>query len=159
MQIKLQLLRDSAVIPTIATSGSAGYDLYSASENIEIINSGERLLIPTGISLEIPLGYYGAVCSRSGLALKHGLVVLNAPGIVDSDYRGEIKVILYNTAKEPVEIKPKDRIAQLIICPCTKVQWVLSEKLELTERGVNGFGSTGQYPASIQMTKTDRMSI
>lgn len=144
MQIKLQLLRDNAVVPTIATSGSAGYDLYSASENTEIVNSGERLLVPTGILLEIPLGYYGAICSRSGLALKHGLVVLNAPGIIDSDYRGEIKVILHNTAEEPVELKPKDRVAQLIICQCMKIQWSLSENLELTDRGSNGFGSTGR---------------
>lgn len=144
MQIKLQLLRDNAVVPTIATSGSAGYDLYSASENTEIVNSGERLLVPTGILLEIPLGYYGAICSRSGLALKYGLIVLNAPGIIDSDYRGEIKVILHNTAEEPVEVKPKDRVAQLIICPCMKIQWSLSENLELTDRGSNGFGSTGK---------------
>lgn len=144
MQIKFQLLNKDATIPTCASFGSAGYDLYACLGKNEIfINSNERILIQTGIAIEIPHGYFGMVCSRSGLAKKFGITVLNAPGIIDSDYRGEIGVILHNGGNVPALIKNNQRIAQIIIVPYLQTEWIQTEFLSETSRGTGGFGSTG----------------
>ncbi len=130
-------------LPSYATPGSAGFDLRAAVEDKVVLEPGERALIPTGIILEIPEGYEGQVRPRSGLAVNKGVTVLNSPGTIDSDYRGEIKVILINLGKEKVEIKRGDRIAQLVISPVVKADIEEVEDLSETLRGSGGFGSTG----------------
>lgn len=113
-----------------------------ANESLDVA-PGARCAVATGIRLEIPPGYEGQVRPRSGLALKHGLTVANAPGTIDADYRGELKVILVNLGSEPVPINRGDRIAQLVIAPVVSVDWVVEDALETTARGDGGFGSTG----------------
>jgi len=132
-----------ALIPEYKTHGSAGLDLCSSSEEKIIINSSEAKIISTNLVLEIPEGYEGQIRPRSGLALKSGITVLNSPGTVDSDYRGEIKVLLINLSKEDFEVKFGDRIAQLIISKYEKVNLVSAKEVSDTERGSGGYGSTG----------------
>jgi len=127
--------------PTYQTRDSAGADLQSSVDIT--IPSGEWRMVPTGIFLEIPPNFYGQVCPRSGLAAKHGVTVLNAPGIIDSDYRGEVKVVLINHSQTEYSIKKGDRIAQLIFAPCFQGRLNVVEKLGETARGTGGFGSTG----------------
>lgn len=124
------------------TKGSSGMDLYSAEE--KIILPGKWEVISTGIAVEIPYGYEGEVRSRSGLAKNHGVFVLNSPGTIDSDYRGEIKVILMNLGDEPFKVNIGDRIAQLVISPITRVEVFEVEELSSTERNDGGFGHTGR---------------
>ncbi len=131
-------------LPSYATEGSAGMDIYAAVETETIIPPGETALIPAGFSLELPPGFEGQVRPRSGLAIKHGIGILNAPGTIDSDYRGEVKVILSNFGKHPFTIRRGDRIAQLVIASFSRVEWVEVERLESTDRGAGGFGHTGQ---------------
>ena len=128
-------------LPEYATPGSAGVDLRAAEHYV--IKSGERALISTGIKLAIPAGYEIQVRPRSGLALKHGIIIPNAPGTIDSDYRGEVKVILMNLGREDFIIKAGDRIAQMILAPVAKISWEECAELEETARGSGGFGSTG----------------
>ena len=130
-------------LPTPASPGSAGFDLRAAVEEEVVIRPGERLLVPTGLVLEIPRGWEGQVRPRSGLALRHGIGILNAPGTIDSDYRGEIGVILVNLGESPFPVKRGDRIAQLVIARTEAVEWDEAESLEETGRGSGGFGSTG----------------
>jgi len=130
-------------LPTYMTGNSAGMDIFAAVEGEEILLPGERKLIPAGIEIEIPKGYEAQVRPRSGLAVKNGVTVLNTPGTVDSDYRGEVKVILINQGEEPFVIKRGDRIAQMIVSPVSRVSWDLVENLDETERGKGGFGHTG----------------
>lgn len=131
--------------PSYETEGAAGMDLRAAlpEGTPVIIGPLERSLIPTGLCLELPLAHEAQIRPRSGLALKSGLTVLNSPGTIDSDYRGEIKVILINLSDHPVEIKRGERIAQMIIAPVTKAKLVEASGLSLTKRGKGGFGSTG----------------
>ena len=129
--------------PTYATGGSAGSYLRACVESPVLIATGERSVVPTGVTLEIPPGYEGQVRPRSGLAARHGVTLLNAPGTIDSDYRGEIRVILVNLSGEPYTVQPGDRIAQLVIAPVQQVDF-LAEALEESERGEGGFGSTGR---------------
>ena len=129
--------------PFYQTSGSSGMDLMAFLSSSIILPPGERKLVPTGIYLEIPEEYEAQVRSRSGLALKKGISVLNSPGTIDADYRGEIGVILFNSSKTPFEIKPSDRIAQLVFARIDKVNWENSSNLDKTERSSGGFGSTG----------------
>lgn len=144
MRVKFQLPHDEAIVPTYASSGSAGCDLYACLDKDEFsLSPNCRQLVQTGIVAEIPAGYFGMVCSRSGLAKKFGLTVLNAPGIIDCDYRGEIGVILYNGGSDQVVIKNKQRIAQLIIVPYVQAEWVKTDTLSETNRGSGGFGSSG----------------
>lgn len=131
-------------LPEYKTIGSAGMDICSSSEESIIIKPFERKLIPTNLILELPEGYEGQVRPRSGLALKHGITVLNTPGTIDSDYRGEVKVLLINLGNEEFIVNFGDRIAQIIISNHSTVNLILSEKLELTERGEGGYGSTGR---------------
>jgi dUTP pyrophosphatase len=129
--------------PRAASAGSAGLDLRAAVDEPWILEPGERTLVPTGFSLEIPPGWEGQVRPRSGLALRHGITLPNAPGTIDSDYRGELKVILANLGQEPFTIERGDRIAQLVIAAVAQASVVEVEELEETDRGVGGFGSTG----------------
>jgi dUTP pyrophosphatase len=132
-------------LPTAQSTGAAGLDLMAAigaDEQITIKNC-ERALVPTGIALQLPQGYEAQVRPRSGLAMKHGVTVLNAPGTVDADYRGEIKVLLVNHGQEPFVVTHGLRIAQLVIAPVVQVQLVAVSALETSARGDGGFGSTG----------------
>ena len=134
--------------PTRATAGSAAYDLrYTPTDDDEsiVVHANSTKVIPTGLSIELPEGYAALVCSRSGLAAKHGIQVLNAPGVIDSDYRGEIGVILHNNSDYSVIFRAGDRIAQLMIVPVLSVDWVSVEALGQTDRGNGGFGSTGGF--------------
>ncbi|MCZ0737496.1 dUTP diphosphatase [Phreatobacter sp. AB_2022a] len=133
-------------LPAHQTEGSAGMDLVAAlAEDMPLVLApAERAAVPTGLVLAIPGGFEGQVRPRSGLALKHGLTVANAPGTVDSDYRGEVKVILINLGEQPVTIRRGERIAQLVIAPVTRAALLLAENLDETDRGSGGFGSTGR---------------
>ncbi|KCZ48307.1 dUTP diphosphatase [Hyphomonas pacifica] len=133
-------------LPAYETTGSAGMDVRAAvSEDDPImLQPGERGMIPTGLSVAIPQGYEIQVRPRSGLAAKHGLTCLNTPGTIDSDYRGEIKVILINLGQEAFTIQRGERIAQLVLAPVTQLAWEEVESLDETERGSGGFGSTGR---------------
>lgn len=130
-------------LPTYATAGSAGSDLHAAVEGERVLEPGERALIPTGVRIALPSGYEAQVRPRSGLALAHGLVLPNAPGTIDSDYRGELKVIVWNSGSDPYVIRRGDRIAQLVVSPVTRVEWVEQPDLDPTSRGPGGFGHTG----------------
>lgn len=128
-------------LPVYETAGAAGMVLRAAGE--AILRPGERALIPTGLSIALPEGFEAQVRPRSGLAVKHGVTVLNAPGTIDADYRGEVKVPLINHGTENFSIARGDRIAQMVIAPVTRAQWVEVEVLESTARGGGGFGSSG----------------
>ncbi len=130
-------------LPTYATEQSAGMDLTAALEEAFDLEPGMRTLVPTGLSMALPIGFEAQVRPRSGLALKHGVTVLNTPGTIDADYRGEIKVILANLGTEVVTIERGMRIAQMVIAKHEHVAWSVVEDLDDTERGAGGFGSTG----------------
>lgn len=140
--LKIKLLNSHATLPKYQTSGASGFDLC-ASENL-VIKSKEFALVPTGLSFSFDEEYEIQVRPRSGLALKYGISVLNTPGTVDSDYRGEIKVILINHGKEDFTINIGDRIAQAVLCPIKKAEIEVVEILDDTKRGLGGFGSTGK---------------
>jgi len=131
-------------LPAYATAGSAGCDLRAAIPTAMTLGAGERAAIPTGLVAAIPEGFEGQVRIRSGLALRHGLVCLNAPGTIDSDYRGEIKVIAGNTGSDPVTIERGERIAQLVLAPVVRASIERVSELPATDRGSGGFGSTGR---------------
>jgi dUTP pyrophosphatase len=131
-------------LPSYATPGASGCDLRAALEGELTIPPGGRTLVPTGIAVAIPPGYEGQVRMRSGLAVKHGLTLLNAPGTIDSDYRGEIRVILANLGSEPATLKRGERIAQLVFAPVARARFEKVEELPATERSDGGFGSTGK---------------
>lgn len=132
-------------LPAYQSADAAGFDVRAAidADNPRTLAPGERTLVPTGISMELPSGYEAQVRPRSGLALKHGLTVLNAPGTIDADYRGEVKVILINHGQEPCTIARGDRVAQIIVQPVVRAQIETVATLNPTERGDGGFGSTG----------------
>ncbi|MBI4810789.1 MAG: dUTP diphosphatase [Ignavibacteriales bacterium] len=131
-------------LPVYATSGSSGMDIYAAVGADIVIKKGETQLIPTGFYIEVPRGYEAQVRPRSGLAIKFGISVLNTPGTIDSDYRGEVKVILTNFGKDDFVIHRGDRIAQMVISPVIQAEWEEVKTLDQTERGAGGFGHTGQ---------------
>jgi dUTP pyrophosphatase len=142
--VKITLLKHGPkVLPEYATEGSAGVDIVAAIQEPISIGPGERILVPSGFKLEIPVEYEVQIRPRSGLAIKHGITVLNSPGTIDSDYRGEIGIILINHSKNKFIVNPKDRIAQMVICKVTKMNLVKVSLLNNTERGSGGFGSTG----------------
>ena len=130
-------------MPVYATGGAAGADLCAAVDTEVSIEPGERQAVPTGLVLEIPDGFEAQVRPRSGLAIRQGLTIVNAPGTIDSDYRGELKVLLVNLGAEPVRIVRGDRIAQVVIAPVTRAQFVEADELTASDRGAGGFGSTG----------------
>jgi dUTP diphosphatase len=131
-------------LPSYASSGAAGADLRAAVDSEMAIAPGERAAVPTGLILEIPSGWEGQVRPRSGLAIRYGLTVVNAPGTIDSDYRGELKVLLVNLGNEPVTICRSDRIAQLVVTPAPQSTFIETDNLGDTDRGAGGFGSTGR---------------
>ena len=131
-------------LPTQATAGSAGYDLHAALESEARLRPGERVLIPTGVSIAVPEGYEAQIRPRSGLALEHGIILPNSPGTIDSDYRGELKVILCNTGEKTFTVRRGDRIAQLVISPVLRADWEEVPSLDATPRGAGGFGHSGR---------------
>lgn len=130
-------------LPSYATQGAAGMDLVAAITNDMVIEPGKRALVPTGLAIALPEGYEAQVRARSGLAVKNGICVLNGPGTVDADYRGEIKVILANMGDEAFTITRGMRVAQMVIAEYTRAQWQEVSELPATQRGAGGFGSTG----------------
>ena len=143
LPIKIKKLRAEAVLPQYMTDHAAGMDLHAALEERLSLAPGERVLLPTGLAMEIPPGYEGQVRPRSGLALRQGIALVNSPGTIDADYRGEIGVIVINHGRESVVFEPGARIAQLIIAPVTRVTFKEVEDLTETDRGAGGFGHTG----------------
>lgn len=137
------VLKEGALLPEYQTSGSAGADLHAYLAEPVTLKPMERRLIPTGLFVELPAGYELQVRPRSGLALKHGVTVLNTPGTVDSDYRGELCVLLINFGSEPFTVQNGDRIAQAVVAQAVQVSFVQTDALSETGRGVNGYGSTG----------------
>ena len=143
--MKVKVINSSPfALPAYATPLSAGVDLKANLSEAITLKPLERSLVPTGLFLAIPAGYEAQVRPRSGLAAKHGITVLNSPGTIDADYRGEVKVILVNLSPEPFVIEPGERIAQLVVARCEQVSWEEVERLDETERGAGGFGSTGK---------------
>ncbi|MBY0555234.1 dUTP diphosphatase [bacterium] len=132
-------------LPSYQSAGASGFDVRAQLEGKALtLKKGERALVPTGLSFEIPLGYEIQARPRSGWAAKHGLSLMNTPGTIDADYRGEVKVILVNLGQEDVVIQDQDRCAQLVVCPIYQAQFELVSDLSDTERGAGGFGSTGK---------------
>ena len=141
--IKIKCIKeDGATIPLYKTAGAAGADLCAKISQPLTIKAGKFAMVPTGLYFEIPEGYEVQVRPRSGLAAKNGVTVLNTPGTIDSDYRGEIKVILVNLSDTDFVINNGDRIAQMVVAPVTQAEFIVSDKLSETERGTGGFGST-----------------
>lgn len=143
-KVKIKKLSENAVIPTYGSEYSAGADLYACLESEVTIGAGETYVVKTGIAMEIPTGYAGLIYARSGLATKRGLAPANKTGVVDSDYRGEIMVALYNHSKEEQSIAPGERVAQLVITPFLTADFIEEDELSDTKRGSGGFGSTGR---------------
>ncbi len=142
LEVAFQLLNERAQTPQRMSEGASGYDVFASLESPVVLEPLTRLSIQTGVSLAIPPGYEAQVRPRSGLAWKQGITVLNAPGTIDSDYRGEVQVLLMNLSQEPVTISPRDRIAQLVFMPTIRVSF-RQMSLDDTKRGQGGFGSTG----------------
>ena len=143
-KISVKLLRPGARIPTYGTEASAGADLYACMQDKVEVGPGESVMIPTGIAMEIPKGYAGLVFARSSMGAKRGLAPANKVGVIDSDYRGEIRVVLHNHSGEPQSVEPGERVAQLLIVPVFTPGFQEAEKLSDTSRGAGGFGSTGK---------------
>ena len=141
--VRIKKLRENAVVPTYGSEFAAGADLYAAVEEAVTIEANETKLIPTGLAMEIPVGYAGLVYARSGLASKRGLAPANKVGVIDSDYRGEVMVALHNHGTEAQTIEAGERIAQMVIAPFITANFIVSDSLEDTVRGAGGFGSTG----------------
>ena len=144
MKVDIKKLSEAAVIPQYATEQSAGQDLHAVLDEPVTLRSLERKLIKTDLAIALPVGYKADVRPRSGLALKHGITVLNTPGTIDADYRGNIGVILVNLSSEPFTINNGERIAQLVISKYERVEWEEVDELSETQRGAGGFGSTGK---------------
>lgn len=143
MQVKI-INRSKHELPAYQTSASAGMDLRANLEEPIVLHPLERKLVGTGLFIELPIGFEAQIRPRSGLAFKHGLTVLNSPGTVDADYRGEIKVLLINLSSEAFEIKDGERIAQMVIARHEQINWESTDILSDTERGAGGYGSTGK---------------
>ena len=131
-------------LPEYATLGSSGMDIRAYMEEPMVLQPSARVLVPTGLFVEIPLGYEIQIRPRSGLAIKQGITCLNTPGTIDADYRGEIKVILINLSSEPQTLMPGDRIAQMVLQKVEQILWVPATELAASDRGAGGFGSTGK---------------
>jgi dUTP pyrophosphatase len=144
MVLRVQRLHPSAVLPAYATDGAAGLDLAAALDEPLVLARGARAAVPTGLAIALPPGHEGQVRPRSGLAARHGVTVVNAPGTIDEDYRGELRVLLINLGDADYTISNGDRIAQLVVAPVTRVSVEESPSLDATPRGTGGFGSTGR---------------
>lgn len=144
-KIKVPVVIEKGVqLPQYESQGAAGLDVRANMEESIVLGSLERVLIPTGIKMAIPEGYEVQVRPRSGLALKHGITLLNTPGTIDSDYRGELKIIVVNVSKEAYTIEPQERIGQLVLNKVEQMEFEIVDSLEETERGEGGFGHTGK---------------
>ena len=143
-RVQFTRLRATAIVPAYMTEHAAGLDLHAALDAPLVLWPGERSLIPTGLALAIPPGFEGQVRPRSGLALRQGIALVNAPGTIDADYRGEVGVIVINHGQEPVTFAPGDRIAQLVVAPVTRVAFEEVPALDATARAAGGFGHTGR---------------
>ena len=143
-KMKIKKLNENATVPTYASEFSAGADLYSCEDNDVTIAAGETHLIHTGIAMEIPCGYVGLIYARSGLATKKGLAPANKVGVIDSDYRGEIMVALYNQSSTAQTVLKGERIAQIVFTPYSAAEFEITDELDSTARGEGGFGSTGR---------------
>jgi dUTP pyrophosphatase len=142
-RVRFRRLRPPAVLPRYMTDGAAGMDLASAADGPITVAPGERVGVPTGWSMELPAGCEAQVRPRSGLSFRYGVTVVNAPGTIDSDYRGEIVVLLVNLGQQPYTIAPGDRVAQIVIAPVTRAAVEEVDELSVTARGAGGFGHTG----------------
>ena len=142
-KIQIKKLFNEVLTPKYETPGSSGMDIAAYLKQDILINPGDKAMVPTGFSLSVPQGYEVQIRPRSGLAAKKGITVLNTPGTIDSDYRGEIKIILINLSKDMFVIKNGERIAQMVVCPVEQVSLEEVEELSDTDRGKDGFGSTG----------------
>lgn len=142
--VRVKKLHPNAQLPTYGSAYAAGADLYACLEQEVTIQPGEIFWVPTGIALEVPQGCAGLVYARSSMGAKRGLAPANKVGVVDSDYRGEVRVVLLNHSKEPQTIQPGERVAQFVITPVVTAHFVESEELDDTDRGAGGFGSTGK---------------
>lgn len=143
-KIRVKKLRENAILPTYGSAEAAGADLYACIEAPVTVQPGETVWIPTGLAMEVPVGCAGLVYARSGMACKRGLAPANKVGVIDSDYRGEITVVLHNHGAEPQTVSCGERIAQLIITPVITPGFMEADELSDTSRGVGGFGSTGK---------------
>lgn len=142
MNVPVKIIASAdATLPKYQTFGSAGMDLCTTIDFV--LAAGERMMVPTGLRIALPEGYEAQVRPRSGLAVKHGIGMVNAPGTIDSDYRGEIHAILINWGSDAVEFRKGDRVAQIVIAPVVQATWVEVDSLDATDRGEGGFGSTG----------------
>lgn len=144
VDVKIRVLRPGGIVPHYQTAESAGFDLHAAVGKKVVIHPGKRKLIPTGIAVALPDGYVLDVRPRSGLAWKSGITVLNSPGTVDPDYRGEIGVVLINLGEKPFEVRPGDRIAQAVLCPFVRARIRRMTRLPRSYRGKGGYGHTGR---------------
>jgi len=145
MPVEIKIINHSSnPLPSYATAGSSGMDIRANLEMPKELQPFERALIPTGLFIELKTGYEAQIRPRSGLAIKHGITCLNSPGTIDSDYRGEIKIVLINLSQEAQTIEPGDRIAQMIIQKVERIEWKESQELEITIRNAGGFGHTGK---------------
>jgi dUTP pyrophosphatase len=143
--MKIKIINKSVhPLPEYATRASAGLDLRANIDEPIVLKSLERYAVPTGLFIELPIGYEAQIRPRSGLAYKNGITVLNSPGTIDADYRGEIKIIVVNLANEAFTINNGERVAQMVIAKHEQAEWTIVEQLEDTERGTGGFGSTGK---------------
>jgi dUTP pyrophosphatase len=143
VELKILPHGEGLPLPAYATEDSAGVDLVAALKEPVVLEPGQRAMIPTGLAMALPRGWEGQVRPRSGLALKHGITVLNSPGTIDADYRGEVCIILANLGSAPFIIARGERIAQLIVAPVSRAEWRVVTDLSSTKRGAGGFGSTG----------------
>lgn len=143
--LKVRIVNHSGhALPQYATEASAGMDIRACIDSPIVVAPGQRVFVPTGLFIELPVGFEAQIRPRSGLAAKHGITVLNTPGTIDADYRGEIKVILINLSQEAFTIENGERIAQMVVARHEKVEWQTAENLSDTERGAGGFGHTGK---------------
>ncbi len=144
MKLRVSRLNNNARLPLYMSEAAAGLDLSACIQAPITLQPSERNLVPTGLSIQLPAGHEGQVRPRSGLAVKHGITLLNTPGTIDEDYRGEVRVLMINLGQEPFTVEPGMRIAQLVVAPVTRVEVEEVEELEQSERGAGGFGSTGK---------------
>lgn len=143
IKVKIIRCRPLARLPRYMTEQAAGMDLYAVLDDDLVLSPGQRVMVPTGIAIALPPGYEAQVRPRSGLAVKHGITLVNSPGTIDADYRGEISVIIINHGENDFIINDGERIAQMIVAPVSRCNWNLVESLEESERGSGGFGHTG----------------
>jgi dUTP pyrophosphatase len=147
VKVKIVRLNNRAILPEYQTEGAAAMDIHACIEQPITIGSLERMMIPTGFSMEIPVGYEIQIRARSGLSIKHGITMINGIGTIDADYRGELGVLLVNMSRESFVIEPDMRIAQMVIAQCDQIVWDQVDSLSETERGERGYGSTGIIPS------------